>query len=81
MQTGTKIIVRHRANGDTEYICRPDPAGGYPFFNFFPERFGRWMWILLLSIGVLWFLSTDGPKRETAMEPMAPEKSETAFSP
>ena len=24
LQPGTKIIVRHRANGDTEYICRPD---------------------------------------------------------
>jgi hypothetical protein len=48
---GTKIIVRHCANGDTEFICRADdPLAVGVFRN---SRFGGIFWMLIF-VAAFW---------------------------
>ena len=68
MQSGTKIIVRHRANGDTEYICRADDG-----FN--PNFFGWFLTALVVALA-WWFLVHQAEPPNERSNNAGVEKSE-----
>lgn len=73
IQPGTKIIVRQRANGDTEYICRPDE---HTMLSFGDSNGASGWIIILVMLALVWRISAQQPSGEIQQQNNVPSPVE-----